>query len=447
MICPNLIPQTGPTGGGDGKTDTETYSVSDDISNRWYIPNHGWDNNQKWAFAISAKKAWRPKVISDIKKILNTNRGYTKIYFITNQTPSSKQKSDIQDKFLRENSIQVVILDGKWIVEKVFSTNLINFTVESLNLSVIYLEELLLGPRDIINKKELNELEEKISNTNNYSTNDFRLVEDCIRSATLSRNLEKSKVEVEGKFYRAEKFCLKVNNIQQIIRLYYQTAWTFVNYFDDIAQFYQEFKKMVNLIKKQPNIQNIELYFNLLNIMVGINVNYPENKLFNLKSEQKSFIKLLKSIAEDKKRPSLSLLAQSFIAIIGINNSMINTESPNTNLQKINNYLLEAHILLDFPVEILVKIVKLWSDYIPDNLVFDSLIDTCAEIESNRNSEMSSANIYFERGISKFKAELYNDSVVYFGKTLRKISKEESQEMLVLASKALGVSYRNLGLI
>jgi hypothetical protein len=35
-ICPNLIPQTGPTGGGDSKVDTETYPVADDIALRWY---------------------------------------------------------------------------------------------------------------------------------------------------------------------------------------------------------------------------------------------------------------------------------------------------------------------------------------------------------------------------------------------------------------------------
>ena len=33
-LCPNLIPQTGPTGGGDSKVDSETYPVSTDISDQ-----------------------------------------------------------------------------------------------------------------------------------------------------------------------------------------------------------------------------------------------------------------------------------------------------------------------------------------------------------------------------------------------------------------------------
>ena len=31
-VCPNLLPQTGPTGGGDSKVDAETYPVADDLS-------------------------------------------------------------------------------------------------------------------------------------------------------------------------------------------------------------------------------------------------------------------------------------------------------------------------------------------------------------------------------------------------------------------------------
>src|SRR3990167_3084332 len=34
-ICPNLVPQTGPTAGGDGKTDTETYPVANQIAFFW----------------------------------------------------------------------------------------------------------------------------------------------------------------------------------------------------------------------------------------------------------------------------------------------------------------------------------------------------------------------------------------------------------------------------
>ena len=115
LISPNLIPQTGPTGGGDGKTDTETYPVSTTISDRWLIPEEGWTNDEKWAFASSAKHEWKSKAKADIKKIVDTERGYTKVYFITNQTPSSKKKKAAQDEFTNSFDIEVIILNGKWI--------------------------------------------------------------------------------------------------------------------------------------------------------------------------------------------------------------------------------------------------------------------------------------------------------------------------------------------
>jgi hypothetical protein len=39
FIAPNIRPQTGPVGGGDGKTDAETYPVSREISTRWFVPD------------------------------------------------------------------------------------------------------------------------------------------------------------------------------------------------------------------------------------------------------------------------------------------------------------------------------------------------------------------------------------------------------------------------
>ncbi len=48
-ICPNLIEETGPAGGGDGKIDTENYPVSKDIQNYWWYGLN--EKNDRWAFA------------------------------------------------------------------------------------------------------------------------------------------------------------------------------------------------------------------------------------------------------------------------------------------------------------------------------------------------------------------------------------------------------------
>lgn len=79
-ICPNLLPQTGPTGGGDSKVDSETYPVSETITLSWYSGIGKAAANERWAFAISAKKDWKQKCISDIDKIIATGRDYKEIF-------------------------------------------------------------------------------------------------------------------------------------------------------------------------------------------------------------------------------------------------------------------------------------------------------------------------------------------------------------------------------
>ncbi len=86
-ICLNLVPQTGPTGGGDSKVDTETYPVADSLSLIWYEGIGLEAASERWAFAFSAKKQWITKVRDDVKKIFETKRGYKKAFFITIPSP------------------------------------------------------------------------------------------------------------------------------------------------------------------------------------------------------------------------------------------------------------------------------------------------------------------------------------------------------------------------
>ena len=112
-ICPNLRVQTGPTGGGDSKVDTETYPVAEEIAERWWVgsPSAG---AERWAFAFSAKKRWKSKVAADVDNILSTGRGYKHIYFFTNQFVSDKQRADQEDALSKHAKIPVHIIDRAW---------------------------------------------------------------------------------------------------------------------------------------------------------------------------------------------------------------------------------------------------------------------------------------------------------------------------------------------
>lgn len=448
-ISPNLIPQVGPTGGGDGKTDSETYPVSETISNRWFTPENGWDKDENWAFAISAKEEWKGKAKGDVKKIVETNRGYTRVYFMSNQLIPSKKKKDAQDEFIKEFEIDVVILDGEWILEKIYNNNLIDLVVDSLNLSAIYKnKETKLGSNDTRRLEELEALEENINNQNRYSEYDFQLTEDAIRSAILSRMLEKPRDEIEGKFDRALRFCNKLKNKRQLMRIYYQKAWTYMNWYDDYALFVENFNNYKSFVSKESNLSEIEDYctlFTSLYSLKRLEKKELENLNINLELEEKKITKLLENIVSDSNRPTSSLFAKTQLLFFKL---LQHKTDISQIFNELSTIIEQSKNHLDYPFDSARKIIEeIFSEIFFDNDEFDNLIDVLASISSERNSELEAGQIFLRRATKKLQSENYKDSIIYFGKSITKLAKEETQNEMYFALIGLAIAYKNLGLI
>lgn len=448
LISPNLIPQVGPTGGGDGKTDTESYPVSNFISERWYVSDNKWNENENWAFAISSKKEWKSKVKSDVKSIINTKRDYTKIFFFSNQKISSKKKKEVQDQTKSDYSIDLIVLDAEWILEKVYSNQLLNIVIESLNLSRTYLEDKIIGSKDTERLKKLDELENQINSPNRFFKNDFQLVEDCLEVAITSRLLELPRAEVIGKFERALKFATKLNNIQLKIRIHYQFAWTLINWYDDYNLFYNEFLIVKDLVNKEPNINNIEFYLNLSNILKTIS-NVDEAKeilLVDYEKEDQDLIAFLTNCSQNKDKPSTSLLAKFYLSFIQIRNKLEQGNSVSDELINLKDYfeLIKNH--LDIPFEPLKDTINVYGKILPDSKDYDNLIDVIAETEAVRISELTSGQTYLNRGVTKLENNLIKESLIYFGKASRKLAKDETQIEFYYCLMLLSDAYSKLGL-
>ncbi len=451
FITPNLIPQVGPTGGGDGKTDSETYPVSISISDRWFIPENGWEKDEKWAFAISSKEAWKAKAKSDIKKIVDTKRDYTRVYFMTNQLVSSKKKKAAQEEFKKELYIDVIILDGEWVLGKIYNNNLTDIAVDSLNLSSTYKsKEKRLGANDAHRLKELEKLEKDISSPTRYSEYDFQLVEDALEAAILSRMLEKPREEVEGKFYRAFRFCKKINNPKQWIRIFYQRAWTYLNWYDDYSLFIEDYKSLKTYISKDSNISDVELYFNLFNLLNALSFNtvfdLTDYKI-DIKSERIEIINILTVFEKIKQKPNSALIAKIYKILLNLTLCIHQGENPDNYFKELSKIVLKGRHFLDFPFESTKQIIEELGNIFPNNTEYDNLIDNIAEVSEKRNSELASGEIFVRRGGQKLQAKYYKESIVYFGKAVMKLAKEESQDGMCLVLLGLGMAYRELGLI
>jgi len=450
LIAPNLIPQVGPTGGGDGKTDAETYPVSESISDRWFIPENGWTKDEKWALAISAKETWKSKAQSDVKGIVGTGREFTKIYFITNQKPSSRERKEAQDELTKGHKVEVIILDGEWILENVYNNNLTDLAVDTLNLSETFKKEVVqAGPNDVIRRERLEELEKAIANPNRYFEYDHQLVDDALESAQIARMLELPRREVEGKFDRAVRFGKKVGSKKQLLRIHYQKAWTLVNWYDDYAGFIEEYRICKSLIDEESHIAEVELIANLINVLYGISgagvVDFPTLGL-EIKEESEYLRNLLSRYAADSTRPSASLIAKTQMALLRLFDSKPDNVPVDEIVQNLTDCLRASTGLLDFPFEKYKPIIEHLGDIFAASTKYDELIDLLAELSEKRTSELASGHTFLNRGFQKLKAQLHKDAVTYFGKAVRKLAKDESQNATYVCLRGLANSYLNIGL-
>jgi len=451
FITPNLIPQVGPTGGGDGKTDSETYPVSIFISDRWFVPENGWDKNEKWAFAISAKEEWKGKAKGDVKKIVETKRDYTRIYFMTNQLVSSKKKKDAQDEFEKDFNIEVVILDGEWILEHIYNNHLTDVAVSSLNLSSNYKnKEEKIGANDTFRLNELEKLEQNISNPNRYFEYDFQLVEDALETAILSRMLEKPRGEIEGKFDRAFRLCGKADISKQWMRLYYQRAWTYLNWYDDYPLFVEDYKSLKKYMSEDSDISDLELYYNLFNLLNGLSLNKVctlSDYEIDIATERIELINILSGFENNIQKSTSALIAKTYKSFLELTHCIYKSENPADYFRTLSDVLLQSRTYIDYPFESTKQIIEQFGDIFPDSEEYDKLIDNLAELSGERYSELVSGEIFLKRGSQKLLAECYKESVVYFGKAVIKLAKEESKDGMCLVLLGLGMAYRELGLI
>ena len=241
-ICPNLIPHTGPTGGGDGKTDSETYQVSEEIASLWWVGDPKRASNERFAFCFSAKKDWKPKFKKDIQSVVSTDRDFTVIYFMTNQYVPSRERAELQDEYSKAHNRDIRILDRTWILEAVFDHRHWDVVTKHFDIGKNF--EQVDGPQDAQRKIDLEVLEKKLADAQLHGV---EFAEDCLHAALLARSLNLPAYQVYGMFERAERASEKIGNVQQF-RVVYKRAWTAYFWFNDFPELSRLYDKAESLI-------------------------------------------------------------------------------------------------------------------------------------------------------------------------------------------------------
>ncbi|WP_417280955.1 hypothetical protein [Celeribacter sp.] len=448
-LCPNLRPQTGPEGGGDGKVDTETYPVDEQVSERWYVADAK-SGAEKWGFAFSAKKAWSDKVRSDVKGIAETKRHYDRIIFITSRPARQRDRLRIEEELQNEYSVRVTILDREWIIDRVFSHGHKDLAFEQLKAGEHEPDKLKLGPNDFKRQEALEELEERLKKLGTSAPDRTQAVSDTFEAARLSRELEKPRFETDGRFQRATHYAEKYGTNYQILRAVYEHAWTAFWWFDDIDAMLERYEEIEAIAFATDHSSHISKVCNIHQLIVGRVVqglnSADELSLSNRSGRLKD---KLKELAQDKSRPNNALYAETLLIFHDMTEKLLEEDVNDFDdiWGALSGVIDRAKGLGEFPADLLETTLDVLSENMPDSAAFDELVEKLAEFMAERNKEVTAGNIYLTQGERKLDAEKPVDAIKWLGRAVVNFSKDECREEQSKALYCLSVGYRGAGLL
>jgi len=444
-VCPNLLPQTGPTGGGDSKVDAETYPVADDLSLVWYV-GHGRESaSERWAFAFSAKADWRSKVQSDVAKIAKADRGYTKAFFVTNQYVSDKNRAEVQDALSEKHDLDVRILDRTWILDRVFEGHHEALAIDDLKLQCSVRTQVRKGPLDARKESELKALEERITKTSQEGRQGFRLVEDCIEAVMLARSLERPRTEVEGLLARAERVAQQCGTSHQQLVAAYQHAWTAFWWFEDFPELIRMYSHVEERAKGTENIYHLELLSNLWHLFNIVAQSGTLDVTAELKAHTEVLTSELNRLISDESRPSAALQARSMRLMVEL--VCTAKDDPAPVFRQLQEVIESSEHLVGFALQPLVETLTEIGRAFGDSPVYEELFATIETVWSRREGDLAAARLLLGRGAQQLDADRPLQAIRTLGRALTRLFKEESKDDLIHALYLCAAAYEHVGLL
>lgn len=440
QLCPNLLPQTGPTGGGDSKVDTETYPVADNIALTWYSGIGRAASSERWGFAISAKRDWKPKVKSDVANIISTNRDYKIIFFMSNQYIPDKKRAATEDELYAKYGITVRILDRTWFLDKVFSNHLEKIVVESFGLSDSFLDIYEIGPMDYKKQKELEVLENEIKDYISKGTLNIAVVENAIQSAILSRELELPSETTNGRFIRASSIIEKYGNNIHEKECTYQWAWTLFWWCNDFEAFYKKYCEYEVLVLGGINFLDLERLTNLWMNLFMIIIEKPD--LIDIKPHTDKLISEYERFINDKNRPGAALEARANYVFVRLLLGH-NTEEL---IIELKDVIDKSKGVLEFSMGTISKMFLGTTPAFEDSPNYNMIFETIVEITSIREQESVAAKLLLGRGKHLINSKPYS-AIRYIGRALFKLYKEENKGDLLLGLLMMGSACESVELL
>ena len=446
-ICPNLLPQTGPTGGGDSKVDSETYPVADNLALAWFVGLGREAARERWAFAFSAKADWRPKLRSDIAKITGTKRGYTKAFFVTNQAVPDRKRAEVEDTLRTKYGIDVRILDRTWILDRVFEGRHEKLAVDELRVTTLSLREVKKGPLDVKREGELEKVEKRIQEALQAGRFGSALVDEAIDAADLARNLERSRAEVKGRYARADELARKYGTSRQQVEAAYQWAWTLFWWFEDYRAFADQYgviEKRASGSRNAYDLERLSTLWHCLHGAVARGVLDKQSASYNARTD--TVIAELKRLRDEKDRPSTALQAETLLLEVQLTRRLFTQEPLDDVLRSLQNVVLRSEGLVGYPLEPLVERLNEIGQLLEGLAAYDELFETIVKVASARDGEISAARLLLTRGERQLLQGRPVEAIATLGLALGRLYKHKTRHDIVKALYLCACAYEEIGL-
>jgi len=444
-ICPNLRPQTGPTGGGDSKVDSETYPVAEQLTLTWYSGVGSEASRERWAFAFSAKEDWSAKLRSDIKKIVSTGRGYKKAFFVTSQAVPDRRRAAAEDRLSTQHGLDVRILDRTWILDRVFSNHHEAIAIDELHVSAIRRSDVLRGPRDTQREEDLADTEKRIADAVQKGQYSLALVAQTLEAANLARQIERPRADVEGRFARADRLAMEYGTSQQQVESAYEWAWTLYWWFEDTDAFAGQYRLVEERVKGSRNAHDLEQLSALWKLI------WVAGKREQVDSEQvalhrETLFAELRRLTTEVDRPSTALHAETLLLEIQLLLRIEAGEPPDEVLRSLCSVVQRSEGLIGYPLQPIVKIFTEIGPVLEPYEGYDELFETLVEASSRRDGEVSAAQLLLRRGEGQLRQCKPMEAIATLGRALRRLYKHEARHEMVRALYLCGCAYDAVGL-
>jgi len=292
-ICPNILPATGPVGGGDKGIDAQTYEtfITDDSNVfRFYVSPPS--VSEKTIFAFSIRTDVKTKIVSDVKSILKNVRDVQKIKYFTNQSIKTTIREDFKKEIRDKFNIDIEIFDQNWF--------LLQLKDKDYDLAIKYLECPVIEDPQIIRSIEvlkemisegiteedawkINQIETNLNRPLLYTGNEKLRIKDYIDLGRIYKKYEAHLEKAKQIFLKANREALELGEIELIIESYYSWFHLLFKQLKDYNTILKNFPQFVDYI-----FQGGIKYYEKLEIWIKF--------LIYVFSDSKTYLDILKQI-------------------------------------------------------------------------------------------------------------------------------------------------------